>query len=98
MFAKCQSRHCALQKCGEAFRKSPRTDFRIDVRFDCPARALGVVCHRIHAPKKLDQGSALDPRRKEVRIQGVSVLPARNPTALFRRSVESPKRLAERPF
>ena len=46
--------------------------------------------------KKFDQGFALDPRGKEVKIQGVSVLPTRKPKWLPRSSVVYPTRPAER--
>jgi hypothetical protein len=37
-----------------------------------------------HVPK-FDQGFALDPRGKEVKIQGVSVLPTRKPKLMIRK-------------
>lgn len=46
--------------------------------------------------KKLDEGFALDPRGKEVKIQGLSVRPTRKPKPLPRKSVVPPLRLAER--
>ena len=46
--------------------------------------------------QKMRPGFALDPRGKEVKIQGVSVLPTRKPRWLYRLPVVTPPRLAER--
>jgi hypothetical protein len=58
-----------------------------------PARAR-LVGHDL--VQKSVQGYALDPRGKEVKVQGVSVLPTRNPRPLPRLSEEFPLRSAER--
>ena len=50
------------------------------VRLDRCALRLELSIIEAMPPKKLDQGFAPDPRGKEVEIQGVSVLPTRNPT------------------
>ena len=69
-------------------RHEPRQE--LVVRLDRRSGALGIVRHRRRGLKKFDQGFALDPRGKEVKIQGVSVLPTRKPRSLIRSPVGCP--------
>jgi hypothetical protein len=66
------------------------------MRLDRSGGALGIIRHRRHGLKVSDKGFALAPRGKEVKIQGVSVLPTRKPRLLFLITVVSQRRLAER--
>jgi hypothetical protein len=66
-----------------------RTFSTITCSIDLPASELGIVPHRRHSLKK-DSGQdfALNPRGKDVKLQGVSVLPTRKPRPLYRKTVE----------
>ena len=81
---------------GEFLNRRHQPHQKLIVSLNCRARAFGIVRHRNHTRKKLDQGFALDPRGKEVKIQGVSVLPSRKPILPLRLPVVLPLRVAER--
>jgi hypothetical protein len=71
------------------------------VRLYGRARAPGMIAHLADPTSQNDatKGCALDPRGKDIKIQGVkSVRPTRKPRLKFRTTVVSPKRLADRRF
>jgi len=65
-------------------------------RLDRRDGALGIVSHRRHDLKKFRAGLPPGPRGKEVKLQGVSVLPTRKPTLLLRSPRATPLRSAAR--